>query len=122
LTPILADISLTNPFVENAVDREQWSTYQGKSLCQRAQMKLIKHVWAERNRMVVPFVSDTLGSMEGKSAVSLCLFAWCQALQETEFFVKDLGDGAGADNGSSALVEVSQRALRRRDSRLTLAV
>ena len=85
-------------------------------------MKLIKHVWAESNRMVVPFVSDTLGSMEGKSAVSLCLFAWCQALQETEFFVKDLGDGAGADNGSSALVEVSQRALRRRDSRLTFAV
>jgi hypothetical protein len=33
LTPILADISRTHPFVENAVSREQWSTYQGKGLC-----------------------------------------------------------------------------------------
>jgi len=122
LTPILTDISLIHPFVENAVHRKQWSTYLGKGLCQQAQMKLFKHVWAASNHIVVPFVSDTLGSMTGKSAVSLCLFAWCQALQETEFFVEDWGDGAGADTGNSALVDVSQRVLHRWDSRLTLAV
>jgi hypothetical protein len=27
--------------------------------------------------------------MTGKSAVTLCLFAWCQAVQETWFFVED---------------------------------
>ena len=32
------------------------------------------------------------------------------------------GDGAGADNGTSALVEASKRALRRWDARLALAV
>ena len=41
---------------------------------------------------------------------------------ETEFFVEDWGDGVGADNGNSALVEASKRALRRWDARLTLAV
>jgi hypothetical protein len=81
LTPIVADISLTHPFVGNAVDREQWDTNQGKGLCQRAQMKRLKQAWAERNLIVVPLVSDTLGSMTGKSAVTLCLFA---AVQETE--------------------------------------
>jgi hypothetical protein len=84
-------------------------------------MKLLKHVWAESNHVVVPYVSDALGSMAGKSAVSLCLFTCCQALQETEFFVEDWGNGAGAENGN-VLVEVSQRALRRWDSRLPLAV
>ena len=34
----------------------------------------------------------------------------------------DWGDGAGADNGNSVLVEASKRALRRWDARLTLAV
>ena len=70
----------------------------------------------------MPVVSDTLGSMTGESAVTLCLFAWCQAVQETEFFVEDWGDRAGADNGKSALLEASKRALRRWDGRLTLAV
>ena len=32
LTPILADIPLTHPFVGNAVNREQWGTHQGKGL------------------------------------------------------------------------------------------
>ena len=89
LTHIFADISLTHPFVGNAVNREQWGTYQGKGLCQRAQMKRLKRAWAESDHIVVPFVSDTLGSMTGESAVTLCLFAWCQAVQETEFFVED---------------------------------
>ena len=34
LTPILADVSLTHPFVGNAVDREQWGTFLESSLCQ----------------------------------------------------------------------------------------
>ena len=41
---------------------------------------------------------------------------------ETEFFVEDWGDGVGADNDNSALVEASKRALRRWDARLILAV
>jgi len=85
-------------------------------------MKRLKHAWAESDHIVVPFVSDTLGSMTRASAVTLCLFAWCQAVQETEFIVEDWGVGAGADNGNSALVEASKRALRRWDARLTLAV
>jgi len=36
VTPILADVSLTHPFIGNAVDRNQWGTYQGKKLSQRA--------------------------------------------------------------------------------------
>ena len=70
----------------------------------------------------MPFVSDMLGSTTGESAVTLCLFAWCQAVQKTEFFVEDCEDGAGADNGNSALVETSKRALHRWDARLTFAV
>ena len=70
----------------------------------------------------MPFVSDTLGSMPGKSAVSLRLLAWCQALQEMKFFVVDWGDGAGAESGTSALVEASKYSLRRWDARLSLAV
>ena len=62
VTPILADVSQTQPFIGNAVDRDQWSTYQGKKLSQRAQFKSLKHVWAENEHVVVPFVSDTLGS------------------------------------------------------------
>jgi hypothetical protein len=85
-------------------------------------MKRLKHAWAENDHIVMPFVSGTLGSMTGESAVTLCLFAWCQAVQETEFFVDDWGDWAGADNGNSALVEASTRALRRWDARLSLAV
>jgi len=85
-------------------------------------MKRLKHELAESDHIVAPFVSDTLGSMSGESAVTLCLFAWCQTVQETEFFLEDWGDGAGADNGNSALVEASKRALHRWDALLTLAV
>ena len=53
---------------------------------------------------------------------TLCLFAWCQAEREAEFFVEDWGDGAGTDNGARALVEASKRAFRKWDARLTLAV
>ena len=56
-------------------------------------MKRLKHAWAEGDLIVVPCVSDTLGSMTGESAVTLCLFAWCQAVQEMVFFVEDWGDG-----------------------------
>ena len=125
LTPILADISLTRPFVENTVKREQRGTYQRKGLCQRAQMKRLTHALAESDHIVVPFVSevsDTLGSMTGESAVTLCLFAWYQAVQETRFFAEDRGGRAGADNGYSVLVEAAKRALGRWDARLTLAV
>jgi hypothetical protein len=122
VTPILADVSLTHPFIGNAVDRDQWGIYQGNKLSQRAQFKSLKHAWAENEHVVVPLVSDTLGSMSGESAATLCLFAWCQAEREAEFFVEDWGDGAGTDNGASALVEASKRAFRRWDARLTLAV
>jgi hypothetical protein len=122
LTPILADVSLTHIFTGNSSDREQWGTFQGKNLCRRAQFKSLKHAWAETEHVVVPFVSDTLGSMSGESAATLCLFAWCQAGREAEFFVDDWGDGAGADNGANVLVEASKRAFRRWDARLTLAV
>ena len=54
--------------------------------------------------------------------MTLCLCAWCQAVQETEFVVEDWKDGAGTDNGNNALVEASKRALRQWDARLTLAV
>ena len=60
--------------------------------------------------------------MSGESAATLCLFARCQAEREAEFFLDDWGDGAGTDNGASALVEASERAFRRWDARLTLAV
>ena len=69
------------------VNTAQWGAYQGNDLCQRAQMKRLKHAWAESDHTVVPFVLDTLGSMTGESAVTLCLSAWCQAVQETDFFV-----------------------------------
>ena len=39
-----------------------------------------------------------------------CLFAWCQAERKVEFFIENSGDGAGTDNGASALVEASKRA------------
>ena len=52
-------------------------------------MKRLRHAWAENDHIVVPFVSDTLGSMTGESAVTMCMFAWCQAVQETGFFVED---------------------------------
>ena len=39
-------------------------------------------------------MSDTLGRMSGESAVTRCVFTWCQAVQQTEFFVEDWGDGA----------------------------
>ena len=91
------------------MNREKWGTYQGKDLCQRVQMKRLKHTWAESDHIVVPFVSDTL-SKTGESAVTMCLCAWCQAVHETEL-----------DNGNSALVEASKRALRRWAARLTLA-
>ena len=55
-------------------------------------MKLLKHAWAKSDHIVLPFMSDTLGSITGESAVTLCLFAWCQAVQATEFFVEDWGD------------------------------
>jgi hypothetical protein len=85
LTPIVADISLTHPFVGNAVDREQWDSLPTRERdCQRAQVKRLKQAWAESSPIVVPLVSDTLGSMTGKSAVTLCLFAPCRAVKETE--------------------------------------
>ena len=70
-------------------------------------MKRLNHAWAESDHIVVLFVSETLGNMTGESPVTLCLFAWCQAVQGTDLFVEDLGDGAGADNGNSALVEAA---------------
>jgi hypothetical protein len=85
-------------------------------------MKRLKHAWTESDHVVVPSVSDNVGSMTGESAVTLCLFAWCQAVQETEFSVEDGGHGAGADNGNSALMEALKRVLRRWDARLTSAV
>ena len=112
LTPILADISLTHPFIGNAVDRDRWGTYQRKNLSQRAQSKSLKHAWAENVHGVVPFVSDTLGSMAGESAATLCLFAWCQAELEAEFFAEDWGNGARTDDGTSVLMEASKRDLR----------
>jgi len=111
-TPILADVSRTHPFIGNAVDRDQWGTYQGKKLSQRAQVKNLKHAWAENVHVVVPFASDTLGSMSGESAARLCLFAWCQAEREAELVVEDWGHSAGTDNGADALVEASKRAFR----------
>jgi len=63
--------------------------------------------------------------MSGESSATLCLFAWCQAEREAEFFVEDKGDGARTDNGEAskcALVEASKCAFRRWDARLTLAV
>ena len=77
LIPLLAVISLTHPFIGNAVDRDRWGTYQGKNLSQRAQFKRPKHAWAENVQVVVLSVSDTLGSMSGESAATPCLFAWC---------------------------------------------
>jgi hypothetical protein len=41
-----------------------------------------EHAWADVH-VVVPFVSDTLGSMSGKSAATLCRVACCQAKRET---------------------------------------
>jgi len=79
VTPILADVSLTHTCIGNAVDRDQWGTYQGKKLSQRAKFKSLKHPWAENVHVVVPFVSDTLGSVSGESAETLCLFAWQSA-------------------------------------------
>ena len=108
--------------VGNAVDREQWSAFQEKGVCRRVQVKRLKYAWAESDHIVVPFVSDTLGSMSGESAVTLCLFAWCQAVQEADCFVQDCDDGAGADTGKSALAEASKRAFNRWGTRLTLAV
>ena len=93
-----------------------------EGLCQRAQIKRLKHAWAESDRIVVPFVSDTLESMTGGGAVTLCLVAWCQAVREMMIFMEDLGGGTGADNGNSALVEAFERALRRWDARLKSAV
>ena len=57
--------------------------------------------------------------MSGESTATLCLVAWFQAEREAQFFVKDWRDGAGTDNGASALVETSKRAFRRWDARLT---
>ena len=119
MTPNLSDISVTHPFIGNAGDREQWGVFQGKGLFRRAQMKRLKHAWAENNHVVVPFVSDTLGSLSGESAVTLCLFAWCQAVLEAEFFLDDWGGGAGSGNSNSALVEASKHAFRRWNARLT---
>ena len=62
------------------------------------------------------------GKYDEETAVTMCLFVWCQVVQETEFCVEEWGNGAGTDNGNSALVEASTRALRRWDARLTLAV
>ena len=50
--------------------------------------------------------------------MTLCLFAWCQAVLEAEFLVDDWGDGAGSGSSDSA----SKHAFRRWDARLTSAV
>ena len=84
--------------------------------------KSLKHAWAENQHVIVPFVSDALSSMSEESVATVCVIAWCQAGLEAEFFVEDWGDGAGAENGSNALVEASKRAFRRWDARLTLPV
>jgi hypothetical protein len=52
-------------------------------------MKHLKHAWVESDQIIEPFELDTLGSMTGDSTVTLCLFAWCQTVQETQFFVED---------------------------------
>ena len=96
------------------MDREQWGTYRGKDLCRRAQ--------AKNDHIGVPFVSDTLGSMSGESALTLCVFAWHQAVREVEFSMAGWGGGAGADNGANALVGLSKLAFHRWDTRLTSAV
>ena len=121
MAPILAEIPLAHPFIGNAVDRDRRGTYQGKNLSQWEQIKSLKHAWADNKHIVFPFVSDTLGSMSGESAATQCLFAWYRAGLEAEFFVEDWGDGAGIDNGYSALAEASKRAFRR-CARLTLAL
>ena len=42
--------------------------------------------------------------------MTLCFFAWCQAMQETEFFVEDWGDYAGlVINKLSLLLEETQK-------------
>jgi len=48
LACILADISLTHPFIGNAADMDQWGTYQGKKLSQRAQIKSLGGKCARR--------------------------------------------------------------------------
>ena len=98
-------------------------TYKGKNLDQRAQFKSPTHAWAENVHVVVPFILHMLGSISGESAATLCLFSWRQAELVAEFIVADLGDGPGTNNGASALVgEASERAFRRWDARLLLAV
>ena len=114
LTPILADISLTHHFVGNAVDREQLDTHQTKSLCQRAQMKCLKHAWAESNPIVVLFVSDTPGSMSGESAMSLFLFAWCQvinSLSSSSELRPRISQMANHANASALIPQVASRLL-----------
>jgi hypothetical protein len=82
----------------NEVDRDQWGSYQRKTLSQRAQFHNLKHAWEENVHVVVPVVSDTLGGVSRESAATLCLLAWWQAERETEFFVEDWRDSAGTDN------------------------
>ena len=101
MTPVLADVSLTHPFIGNSVDRDQWANYQGKKLSHRAQCKSLKHAWAENVHVVVPFVSNTLGSMSGGSASTLCMCTWWQAEREAKFFMEDWGDGAGTESLAS---------------------
>ena len=76
MTPTLTDISLTRPLIGNAGDREQWGIFQGKGLCRRAQMKRLKHAWAENDHVVVPFRIGHAGEFvegECRDAVSVCL-------------------------------------------------
>ena len=75
MTPILSDISLTRPFIGNAGDRKQWGIFQGKGLCRRAQMKRIKHAWAENDRrraFCIGHAGEFVGG-ECRDAVSVCL-------------------------------------------------
>jgi len=58
------------------------------NLCQRAQIKSRKHAWAEHEHVIVPYVSDTLGSMSGESADAVPVFLG-QAGLEAKFFVED---------------------------------
>ena len=80
----------------------------------------LQSTWAENEYGVVPFVSDTLGSMSWESAATLRMFVWCHARLEAELFVKDWGDVDWANHGASALAEALKRSFRTWDARRSL--
>ena len=89
----------------------------------RAQIKSLKHAWAVDEHVGMPFVSEKLGSVPGRvpRLPRRCLFAWLQAGLEAHFF-EERGDRFWAENGASALVEVSKWTFRRWDAHPKLAV